>query len=817
MPSNTIGILNSALQVSKKKMDIAMQNIANSDNPVYSAKEVDISSIVSADSPEGVKIDRIRNKTDLLMQRNLLSANATAASSKYVSDISKEIMNNLALPGGDLGLYSNLSKFEDAILNTALNPMDVSLRNDLREKASDLSNYISSTATFIQEKRFEADDQLYKSLREVNTILRTMHESNARRMLYKEGTMEYCQLSDQIDFEMDKLSKYFGIRSDMDKDGVLHVYIKNNGQEILGRQLYSFYYTPQNSVEDFIDNKPLNPLYLVSKSFNGSQENRAVIIDGYKSSELSYNFGEGLINGLLQVRDNLTTRVAQTLDQLTLNVAEVFNEVHNGGNGLTPVAALTGTTAVSGSDMLIGSGNIIINPMENNGKPMAGGNSGKIPAMNLNLSQFTNNGLAGTFNVSGIVNEINSYFSAATGNRLAINGFHTINMAVTSADPGTGNNMNLDFDLISYSTQSGVSNMQFAIGNVSAVDSNGNAVSATAINPGAFTINNGVHERTGVNGGPSISLGNTGNYPITISLDITTTVDGVDTTATVQYIVNAPTTAQLNSLNGIVNNRFTPTTLVSSTDPNTKILTTGYTKPIVQASIVDELGREVSGPNPKGFLKIENLIRGCGVAIDQSNSRVVSSTNSEVNGGFSYAFSMNDAFVFKKGNVVISDLKNTNNIATFFQLSDTIKASPNAFALGKMEQYRAGESTFDAPGIFYAAGSGDTSLVKGYQGIRNQNVIFGQTQDIDIKQTNIYDYASDIINVNNIRSVNLNVDAVRSEQIREMVANDVSGVRGVDIDDEAIKIVQYQKSYTIAAKFINTSNTLLQTLIDNIN
>jgi flagellar hook-associated protein FlgK len=812
MASSTIAILNSALQVNKRKMDIAMQNIANSDNEVYSAKEVEVSSIISADTPNGVKISKIRNNTDALMEKSLLNANAAAASSKYVSDISKEISNKLAVPGGSTNLHRRISEIEDAILNASLNPKDISLRNDLQLKAKNLANDISSTGRFLQEKRFEADQNLAASLEDVNGILRSIHDFNGRRMLYKSGSIEDCQLSDQMDFEIARLSKYFAIRNEVDSQGIVHIYLKNNGQEVVGKQLYSFSYTPQSSLEDFICDKSLNPLYLVSKSFNGSQENRAVIIDGYKSCELSYDFGGGLIDGLLEVRDRLTTNIAATLDQLAVNVADAFNKVHNGGNGLTAASSLTGTKMLQGSDLMIGSGNVIINPLDSSGKPIVTGESGKIPAMKLNLSQFTNNGLPGTFNVAGVVGEINNYFAAAaTGKRLSINGFHTVNLAVTSSDKL--GNVGLDFDLISYSTESGVGNMQFSIDNVNATDSSGQVIGSIVKNKGNFNINNGSHERTGASGGPSISLSNCTDYPVTISLDITTTVNGINTSATIEYVINAPSQDELNSLNGIINKRFTPNNIVSSSSEETKLLNPSFTQPIVRASIVDSLGREIQDPNASGFLKIENLIRGCGVAIDESDSKVMSSTNNYINGGFSYGFGMNDAFVFQN----VDNPKSNKNIASFLKVSDAIANSPEAFSLGKMEEYRAGESSFDAPAIFYGAGSGDTSLVRQYQEIKHQNFVFGQTEDIGVKVTNIYDYASEIINVNNIRTVNLNVGANRNEQIRQMIANDLSGMRGVDIDDEAIKIVQYQKNYAMAAKFLNTTNNLLQTLIDNIN
>lgn len=801
MSSNSIGILNSALQVNKKKMDIAMQNIANADNPNYSAKVVDISSIVTGDSPQGVQIDAIRSNYDDLLQRNLFSTNASAKSTEYISGKCKEITDKLALPGKNEGLFKKLSEFSDAITTLSYNSTNVSMRNDLQDKALSLTNYISNFAMYLQNERYSADHDLSNAFRDINNITSTLYSLNAKQMLFSDKTLEFAQIQDSIDMELGKLSQYFDIKYSKDDTGVLHVYLKNSGQEIVGKQIYHFEYNQATSVNQFIDDSELNPVYLVSKSVGGKEENRTVFISGNKTSDLTYNLSAGAIDGYLQMRDVIIPRVSETIDEIAVKIAKAFNEIHNKGSGSQPVTALNGTVLCKGSDKIIGNGNLIINPIDSQGKPVSSGAYGKIPALNLDLSKFSTNGVNGSFNLTGLVDEINGYFQAAsTGSRVSMDGIHTANLAVKSFQ---NNALELDFDLIAYSTKSGVTDVDFKVTNV-------NVSSGTAtLSDANFIMTNGAHLRSGVNGGPKITLANPSNYPITVSVEIETTIDGVTKTGTVNYQITQPTQDELTSINGIVNKKFTPTT--ASGDAT--VLQATLNDSIIKASIVDVHGNAITDPDKEGFLKIETTQGNAGVTIDESTSTLVSFTNPEVKNGFSNAFGLNDAFVFKNGNKNVSE--DTKNVAAFMQLNDSIKKSVNAFSVGKIEVMTAGEP-FDAPGIFFGMGVGDTSLVTEYQKLRNKEISFDKTHDIDSKTSTIYNYAADIVSANNIRTINADITAQREINLREMLSGELAGNKGVNVDNEAILVIQYQKNYTIAAKFINTSNNLLQTLIDSL-
>ena len=130
-------------------------------------------------------------------------------------------------------------------------------------------------------------------------------------------------------------------------------------------------------------------------------------------------------------------------------------------------------------------------------------------------------------------------------------------------------------------------------------------------------------------------------------------------------------------------------------------------------------------------------------------------------------------------------------------LNNSIKNSANAFAVGKIEKYRGGLTNFNSPTIFFSAGVGDTSLVSEYQKLRTTNISFNKTFDIPAQSSTIYDYAVDIVSVNNIRAINNDVAAKRDTELKEMLATELISETSVNTDDIAIQTMQLQKNYLL--------------------
>ena len=65
-----------------------------------------------------------------------------------------------------------------------------------------------------------------------------------------------------------------------------------------------------------------------------------------------------------------------------------------------------------------------------------------------------------------------------------------------------------------------------------------------------------------------------------------------------------------------------------------------------------------------------------------------------------------------------------------------------------------------------------------------------------------------------VQSSELNKNS--SEMIRDAAANAVSELSGVNMDDEAAQLIEYQQAYQASARVLQTARELFDTLIDRI-
>ena len=54
------------------------------------------------------------------------------------------------------------------------------------------------------------------------------------------------------------------------------------------------------------------------------------------------------------------------------------------------------------------------------------------------------------------------------------------------------------------------------------------------------------------------------------------------------------------------------------------------------------------------------------------------------------------------------------------------------------------------------------------------------------------------------------------EMIRDAAANSASELSGVNMDDEAAQLIEYQQAYQASARVLQTARELFDTLIDRI-
>jgi len=789
-------------------MDLAMQNIANANDENYSAKNLETSALVLGDKPAGITGSIITSNRNSFLEKQLLQSKSEATTANKITDYYKSFLNKLSKPGEKDGLPHKLTDFYNSIEALANNP---SMRNDLIYKASDLANFIRDLSRDLQSDRMKFDQEISQNFTDINAILRNIHIINTKRLVTAENSLEYAQLNDDQFAELQKLSGYLDISYMQDTNGLVRVCTKKDGQEIVGKNLYSFSYKAVESSDQFIFNQNLEPIFLESATLDGQNRSKSIFINRGEAGLVNYNLLGGSISACLEMRDNIIPAALENLDQLALQLAKNFNAIHNKGTGATALNKYQGTTKVKLNDRMIGEGKMMINLMDLQGKPIEASSNNpasRIPPLSLDLSKISSNSIPGSFNMQGLIDTINNHFnSAANSSRLEMDGLKNINLAVKS---GNLNQLNLNLDLTAFSSNLLPSDeINFTFGNFALTDATGNPIAYSTAGSSSITATNG--ERLSPDLSFSIPTLVAGDYPLTFSLDVTSMVKTVPHTATISFTIAAPSGDELMSLNGITNKLFFPQTVVSSSDPNIKLVPNSnlYPNGLVKASLVDANGKLISTPDSEGYLVIETLDKKMTLGFDQGSSNITSLDNASLKGFCGEAFGINDFFLIQ------SD-KPSKNFASFLTVNQAIQNNPQAFAFGKMQEYRANDINRTAPAMNFGMGANDTSLASEYLNLTNKLVTFDSTKNIDGKAATIASYANEIITQHNFYTITSDVKAKMMQTRFDTLSNDMKNSINVDSDKEAMLMLAYQQSAGLSLKFITAYNNLLQTLIEAI-
>jgi flagellar hook-associated protein 1 FlgK len=109
-----------------------------------------------------------------------------------------------------------------------------------------------------------------------------------------------------------------------------------------------------------------------------------------------------------------------------------------------------------------------------------------------------------------------------------------------------------------------------------------------------------------------------------------------------------------------------------------------------------------------------------------------------------------------------------------------------------------------------ANGTGDNTNALALAGILNQNVLAGGTASL----TGIVNAYVGTVGEQTSQAQN---GATAQQTVMTSAQNAQSSVQGVNLDEEAANMVQYQQAYQAAAQVISTSELLFQSLITAIN
>lgn len=404
------------LKVNQRNLSVLSHNIANVNTEGYSRQLVQQHSQVIDGIGSGVRIDDVVRNIDKYLQRSIIAQQSGLAQAEVIDEFHDRLQILLGAPGSTNTLDEYVTTFFNAMQQLSETPERTSYRTNATSAAVQLANEISKLAYEIENLRYEADRELNQSVNAVNDVLRRLDTLNIAIERSYNLHQSTADLLDQRDMMLRDLASYMDISIFYEESGKVNV-LTTSGVSLVDGTPHMLVYSPQLSVDNFIDNGTMSQLAVAVIGNNGQpQPNPQPLLTGGQSDQVTSTLTGGTLKGLHELRDIILPDMVEMMDMLVSQLRDEVNAIHNNGSAFPGRTSLTGTRVVSPSDQFSWTGSVRIGVLSANGEPYKSVYNDELYTgfrpLTLDLSFLDSGQGAGQPSMQTIVDEINNYFRA---------------------------------------------------------------------------------------------------------------------------------------------------------------------------------------------------------------------------------------------------------------------------------------------------------------------------------------------------------------------------------------------------------------------
>lgn len=384
--SKVFDIAQRSLGVYQGVLDVTANNIANSSNPDYSRQRATISSETSQQIGNlswgtGVKLDEINRVRDTLIDRQLRANNQKYSDMSQRNSILGQVENLFSEPS-DIGLSNLSSAFFNSWQELSVTPNSVTLRNNVIQKAQNLSNKIQNINDGLDTIKSDIGAQTQDKLNSINSAIKQIQSLNSQIFKSKSSGVVPNELMDTRDKVIDDLSKLVNINVTYDSSNsaivsIGGVFVADKGSYV---QLKSTVVDEKLKITstDGSSSPTLNggELFALTDMYNNKIPAYQASLDSYVNNLVSavngqhtkgytltdppvtsVNFFEGYTNGVLKINSDISSnpnKIAISKDgtsgngDIALNISNL--DTQKGADGKSLLDSYTDLITQIGND-----------------------------------------------------------------------------------------------------------------------------------------------------------------------------------------------------------------------------------------------------------------------------------------------------------------------------------------------------------------------------------------------------------------------------------------------------------------------------------
>jgi flagellar hook-associated protein 1 FlgK len=352
----------SGLTVAQRALSVTANNVANANTEGYVRKVLTQEAVFIGSRGAGVQASEISRMTDQFLTAEVRRQASVVGRSEILGRYQDLLQDAFGAPGDSRDLAAMVSELGVAIEAFANQPESATLALQVIQTANGLGATIGQLAEHVQVLRAQADEDIGRTVAEINAELQALDELNVEIERLAHLGQVGPELLDRRDALIRSLAEKIDLRTFVQEDNRIALYTAG-GETLLDVLPRVVAYNPAATVmqgtsfgriaifrEDQIDpttGQPIDPtagIQLVSSGVRASLTPELQNDATPDTSQLiTSRLRGGRLQGLLEARDLLLPELDDQIQELADNLRFVVNAAHNDGSPWPPPAQLTGT------------------------------------------------------------------------------------------------------------------------------------------------------------------------------------------------------------------------------------------------------------------------------------------------------------------------------------------------------------------------------------------------------------------------------------------------------------------------------------------
>ncbi|MET2830481.1 flagellar hook-associated protein FlgK [Mesorhizobium shangrilense] len=328
--STALSIAQSALMNTARQTSVVSRNVSDADNPNYTRR---ISVVVST-APGARTVDIQRQTNDLLFRQNLSALSAYSGQSALYNgmdqlDVAVNGVDNASSPSTAIG------NLQQALQLYATSPSNQNLGSSVIDAAKQVVRSLNQGSKAIQDFRTQTDGQIGTAVNDLNSLLNQFQDANTAVMSGTRSGTDVSDALDQRDALLKKIADYVPVSTFTRGDNDM-VITTGDGTTLF-------------------ETIPRTVSFAPSSSSTAGVAGNAVYIDNVPLSAGTggNTSASGKLAGLLQLRDDVASKMQSQLDETARGLITAFAETAPSMPNAAGLFTWSGAPAVPAAGTLV--------------------------------------------------------------------------------------------------------------------------------------------------------------------------------------------------------------------------------------------------------------------------------------------------------------------------------------------------------------------------------------------------------------------------------------------------------------------------------